>query len=155
MRLRSACILSRPSNICFSRSGHWSNQRLSSTVSSIETYPSPTCSCADTPDLEIDREKPLINTISPTLEARRCTKWARWLGKANWRRQDGFQHSERALLGPKGPSYDVHTLDHHLVWVNSQADYGIPRLHPTALWLRIPQLSLQEASRYSRMATST
>ena len=84
---------------------------LHRSFATVELCPSPTCACAETPDLEIDRVKSLKNTISP----HRCQLVVH-TGRTDWakRIEDDEQKPNlaktlKALLGPKGPFYDVRT----------------------------------------------
>ncbi len=89
-----------------------SNLRFSSTVPFVDICPSPTCPCAETPELEIDRKKPLVNTISP--HAKHVVVHT---GRVDWAKRieddvetPNIARELKALLGPKGPFYDVSTI---------------------------------------------
>ena len=86
---------------------------LHHTYATVELCPSPTCACAETPDLEIDRVKPLKNTISP----HRCHLVVH-TGRADWakrieddKQKPNIAKTLKALLGPKGPFYDVRSSE--------------------------------------------
>jgi len=83
--------------------------RFSSTVPFVDICPSPTCPCAETPELEIDRTKPLINTIPP--HAKHVVVHT---GRVDWAKRieddvetPNIARELKVLLGPKGPFYDV------------------------------------------------
>ena len=90
----------------------WTHFRLSSTVPSVDTCPSPTCSCAEMPELDIDRMKPLVNTISP--HAKHVVVHT---GREDWAKRieedeeiPNIAKELKALLGFKGPFHDVGAL---------------------------------------------
>lgn len=86
-----------------------SNIRFSSTVPFVDICPSPTCPCTETPELDIDRTKPLVNTISP--HAKHVVVHT---GREDWAKRieddvetPNIARELKALLGPRGPFYDV------------------------------------------------
>lgn len=91
----------------------WSHNKLSfSTVPITDVCPPPTCPCADTPKLDIERKKPLIDTISP--HAKHVVVHT---GREDWAKRieddeekPNIAKELKALLGPKGPFYDVSML---------------------------------------------
>ena len=85
--------------------------RFSSASSQLttSTCPPSTCACAATPDLEIDRTKPLINTVP-----RHSKHLIVHTGRDDWasRIEDdegkpNIAKELKALLGPKGEFYEV------------------------------------------------
>ena len=85
--------------------------RLSSTSSrsATSTCPPSTCACAATPDLEINRIKPLINTVP-----RHSKHLVVHTGRDDWasRIEDDEEKPNiakelKALLGPKGEFHEV------------------------------------------------
>lgn len=111
-----------------------SNIRFSSTVPYVDICPSPTCPCAETPELEIDRKKPLINTISP--HAKHVVVHT---GRVDWakRIEDDVETPNiakelKALLGPKGPFYDVSTTLERCSRTRNSHTFPLSRQRPTA-----------------------
>lgn len=84
-------------------------QRHLSSQLTTSTCPPSTCACAATPDLEIDRIKPLINTVP-----RHSKHLVVHTGRDDWasRIEDDEEKPNiakelKALLGPRGEFYEV------------------------------------------------
>ena len=112
--MASRCLLRRPS-VSPSVTGHAPRSLLkllrstSTSLPSISNCPSPSCACASTPDLQIDRVKPLINTV-PSYSRHVVVH----TGRDDWasRIEDDTEAPNlakelKALLGPKGEFYEV------------------------------------------------